>query len=124
MRATHAVGMAKSLSLSIRHKGAEKGEWETVARRATQADKYIYVSNSSASKKGRWETVARRATEVSNWSAEATAEGRKGKAALVSNFCVPPKVAEVRKGRQPLVSNFCELGSSSSLFVSWEIKYI
>src|SRR5882762_535850 len=44
MRATHAVGMAKSLSLSIRHKGAEKGEWETVARRATQADKYIYVS--------------------------------------------------------------------------------
>jgi hypothetical protein len=52
------------------------------------------------------------------------AEGRKGKAALVSNFSVPPKVAEVRKGRQPLVSNFCELGSSSSLFVSWEIKYI
>ena len=44
MRATHAVGMAKSLSLSIRHKGPEKGEWETVARRATQADKYIYVS--------------------------------------------------------------------------------
>ena len=32
------------------------------------------------------------------------AEGRKGKAALVSNFSVPPKVAEVRKGRWPLAA--------------------
>ena len=96
MRATHAVGMAKSLSLSIRHKDAEKGEWETVARRATQADKYIYVSNSSADAT---EGGYRPQPPFPFW-----AEGRKGKAPLVSNFCVPPKVAEVRKGRQPLAA--------------------